>query len=180
MLLFERGGDPAKAHLRRRRCHCKGRKQRPTRLRGPSGSFPTGSLRSRRPLHCHRLLLSSPGPFRLEWPSSLGEMEPLTTAQHSCLSHLKPRRAPALAAQQSARAARLPGEEGIPGLGLPPCNALLPPSLPARPSGETAGPTAHCVARELFCACVIVRGVLGGFFRLALSDLKALGFLLFL
>lgn len=53
-----------------RQCPRTGRKQRPKRLRGPSSSFPKGSLKSgsQRRQHCHRLHLSSPEPFRLYWP----------------------------------------------------------------------------------------------------------------
>lgn len=44
MLLLERG-DPHRAHLRRRRYHCKRSKHRPERFRVALGSLPTGSLR---------------------------------------------------------------------------------------------------------------------------------------
>lgn len=58
---------------------------------------------------------------------------------------------PALPAGRSARAARLPGEEGIPRPTLTPAMQCALPSgfLPARSSGKTTRSTAHCVAREL-------------------------------
>lgn len=131
MLLLERGAA-GEAHLRSRRCHCQGRKQRPQRLRAPSGSFPAGSLGSRRPCIATAWASLARGHFASPGRKVSGKwgLSDRSTAQ---LPKPPQTKTPALPAERSARAAWLPGEEGTPRPTLTPAMQCALPSGPFPP-----------------------------------------------